>query len=145
METEADVAAGIAAACGTIQTCQRFSRGCARTWCVTAIRAMKSVTATSNSSSELIENNSITINTHNSKPIRLYEKEMNNYKSADLRSQRSPVATFSASVLPSTSIPRRHCRTHDPCFKVLPFKPPATHERLQKLFSYTLYIFCFMT
>jgi len=52
------------------------------------------------------------------------------YKSADLRSQRSPVATFSAAVLPSTSISRRRCRPHVPCFKFLPFKPPATHERL---------------
>lgn len=102
---------------------------------------MKSVTSTSKSSSELIENNSIKINTNNSKPIYMYEKEMKNYKRADLRSQRSPVATFSAAVLPLTSISRKRCQTHDPCFKFIPFRPPATHEILQKLFSYTLYIY----
>jgi hypothetical protein len=64
---------------------------------------MKSVTATSNSLSELIENDSIKINTHNLKSINMYKKDMKNYKNADLRSQRSPVVNFSAAVLPSTS------------------------------------------
>ena len=60
----------------------------------------------------------------------MYEEEIKNYKSADLRSQRSPVATFSAAVLPSTSVSRRRFQTPVTCFKCLPFKPPATHERL---------------
>ena len=58
---EDDVAAGILAECGTIQSTQGSLWGCTRTWCVTAMPAMKSVAASLKSSYESIGNDTIKI------------------------------------------------------------------------------------
>jgi hypothetical protein len=52
----------------------RIFQRCAKTWCVAAVTAMKTVADTSDSSYEVIENNTIKRNEHNLHPTNIYEK-----------------------------------------------------------------------
>jgi hypothetical protein len=74
VETEEDVVARILAPWEATQICQRFSRGCARTWRVAAVIAMKPAGATWDSSYELTENKTIKSNAQNVQCINIYEK-----------------------------------------------------------------------
>jgi hypothetical protein len=60
VEPEEKLVAGILSACGTVQYTPSLS-GCARTWSVPVIPAVKSVAATSKNLCGLIENNLIKI------------------------------------------------------------------------------------